>query len=938
MDAELRAGGRPPPAARAGQRPWHVLSLAELCARLESAPEGLGSAEAARRLARDGPNRLTAARRFRPLRSLLGQFKSLLVWILIAAGLLSLLLGQGLDALAILLIVALNAASGFRQEYSAEKSIAALGKLTAPLARVQRDGAVCPLPAADVVAGDLLLLEAGDVVAADARLLASASLRCVESTLTGESEAAEKRPEPLAELELPLGERANLVFMGTHVAAGTGRALVVGTGMDTELGCIAGLIQAADAEPVSSLQRKLEVFGRVLVKVALGIVALLFGLGLLRHVPLLELVMTSVGLAVAAVPEGLPAVVTVALSLGVLRMSRRRALVRRLAAVETLGSTSVICTDKTGTLTLGEMTVRALHTVGQDYVVTGAGYGPAGAVQPVGPESAAAWRAALDELAAGLVGGNQAQVTETGGVWSCVGDPTEGALLVAGGKAGADRARLEARWPAVLDFPFDSGRKRSTTLRRLEAGGLRAFCNGAPDPLLALCTHCRADGVDRPLAPADREQIQSRVSELARQGLRVLGCARRDLESAAPADLTVEEVERDLVFLGLAGLHDPPRAEARDALAACQAAGIRVVMITGDHPDTARAIARELGLPAAAGQVLSGLELDRLSEEQLQKAVADAAVYARVSAGHKLRIVRALQADGAVVAMTGDGVNDAPALKGADIGIAMGRSGTEVTRQAADLIITDDNFATIVHAVAEGRGIYANIRKTLQYLLAGNTGELLLMTACIVPGLPVPLLPIHLLWINLVTDGLPALCLATDPADPDLMRKAPRPPGERLADRDFLRSMLLTGLLTAGVAFAVYLQTLRTAGPAAARSSAFAVLVFAELWRAFGARSATRPVWRLPLAGNLNLVGVVALSIGLQFWSQHSVRLGAFLQTTPLSYPQGLLLLALGTLPLAVLELLKVLRPGRPRARGNPPVDSGGEPGERGPETRKSTP
>jgi Ca2+-transporting ATPase len=621
--------------------------------------------------------------------------------------------------------------------------------------------------------------------------------------------------------------------------------------------------------------------------------------------------MTSVSLAVAAVPEGLPAVVTVALSLGVLRMARRRALVRKLAAVETLGSTSVICTDKTGTLTVGEMTVRVLYVAGRSYEVTGEGYGPGGEVRLDGKKTNGAHAVPLRELATVLLGCNNAHLVEEAGVWKTVGDPTEGALLVAGTKAGGDRTLLEQTMPKVSEFPFDSDRKRSAVVRRKPGGKLRVFINGAPGALLERCTHLYTSTGIHPLTTHGRASLLAQTSEMATQALRVLASAYRDLDDISPAEATAETVERDLVFVGLTGMYDPPRPEAKEAIAKCRSAGIRVVMITGDHPNTAVAIARELGIAAGADAAITGAELDKISELELQRRVPAVAVYARVTAEHKLRIIRALKADGAVVAMTGDGVNDAPAIKGADIGIAMGRAGTEVTKQAADIIITDDNFATIVAAVEEGRGIYDNIRKTLQYLLAGNTGELLLMTSCVTLGLPVPLLPIHLLWINLVTDGLPALCLATDPIDPDVMKRRPRRRSETMTDRGFLRTMALTGVVTAGIAFAVYFYALKEGNTATARTSAFAVLVFAELFRSFGARSETKPVWRIALFTNFPLVLVVAVSFVLQLWSQHNATLGRFLKTSSLPLNDFFLLLAAGTLPLIVLELVKVFRRAR---------------------------
>jgi len=887
---------------------WHSLTVEDVLAQLGSAATGLSATEAAQRLTADGPNELKEGKRISPWQIFLGQFKSLIVWILIVAGIISGVLGETVDAIAILAIVVLNAVIGFYQEHSAEKSIAALKKMAAPQAKVWRDGAIKAVPAAEIVTGDVLELEAGDLVAADARLLTAASFKCVESALTGESEAVEKHAVTLDQAEVPLGDRENMIFMGTSVVAGSGRALVVATAMETEIGSIAGLLAEAGADEDTPLQQKLTSFGRILVWASLGIVALLFVLGLLRGMPFLELFMTAVSLAVAAVPEGLPTVVTIALALGVMRMSRRRALVRKLPAVETLGSTNVICTDKTGTLTVGEMTVRVLYVAGQTFGITGEGYGPDGEVRIAGKAADERQTKLLRELANNLIGCNNAHLALDNGQWKVIGDPTEGAMLAAGHKTGVTEEQIEHEMPKRHEIPFDSDRKRQTVIRLMPDGRHRAFINGAPDLLLQHCTQILTTEGVRLLTDADRAEIAAQNTTLAAQALRVLGSAQRDLDAASPEHLKAEEVERDLVFVGLTGMYDPPRTEAKEAIVKCRSAGIRVVMITGDHPHTAAAIARELGIATGEDLALSGAELDQLSDETLHQRVTQIAVYARVTAAHKLRIVRAWKASGAVVAMTGDGVNDAPAIKGADIGIAMGRSGTEVTKQASDMIVTDDNFASIVAAVEEGRGIYDNIRKTLQYLLAGNCGELLLMTAAIVMGLPMPLLALHLLWINLVTDGLPALCLATDPIDADVMKQPPRSRNERITDGGFLGTMFLTGLLTAGVSLAVYLYALKHESLEMARTHAFAALVFAELLRAFGARSETRPLWRMNHLSNLNLIAVVAISFSIQVWSHHNSLLAAFLKTSLMPFSECLMLLSISVIPLLALEGVKWLR------------------------------
>ena len=887
---------------------WHSQSTRAVMAHFETTVTGLSASEAARRLAVSGPNALREGRRVSRLQIFARQFKSLLIWILLGAGAVSAVLGQTVDALAILAIVALNAFIGTYQEFHAESALAALKTMTAPRAKVLRDGQIREIPAAEIVTGDVLSLEAGDLVAADARLLAESLLRCVESSLTGESDAVSKHVMALKPGDVALGGRRNMVFMGTSVMAGNGQAIVVATGMNTQMGRIASLIEEAEAEHDTPLQTNLNSLGRLLVWATLGIVALLFGLGLLRGTKPLELFMTSVSLAVAAVPEGLPTVVTVALALGVLRMSRRRTLVRRLPAVETLGATTVICTDKTGTLTVGEMTVRALYVDGRRYEVTGEGYGPDGEVLFEGRQLEVSETAPPLELATVLLACNHSHRVLEGGVWKAIGDPTEAAMLAAGAKAGGDRDRLEQDLPREASFPFDSERKRSTVIRRMPGGTLRAFTNGAPGALLRRCDQIYTHTGVRALLEPDRQRILSEVSSMAKQSLRVLASGYRDLDATPTAEFNPEKVERDLVFVGCTGMYDPPRPEARAAVATCHSAGIRVVMITGDHAETAMAIARELGIASATDKVIEGVALESLSDDELRKAVPGIAVYARVTAEHKLRIVRAWKDSDAVVAMTGDGVNDAPAIQGADIGIAMGRSGTEVTKQASDVIVTDDNFASIVAAVEEGRGIYDNIRKTLQYLLAGNSGELLLMTLAVLLGLPPPLLPIHLLWINLVTDGLPALCLATDRIDPGVMHRRPRPRSERITNSRFLQTMGITGVLTAGVALGVFLHYLRTDTVEEARSKAFTVLVFAELFRAFGARSPSTPLWRTRYPIHLPLTLVIVVSVGLQVWSHHSPLLSRWLKTTPVAFADDLLLLGLGMIPLLVLEVVKVMR------------------------------
>ncbi len=888
--------------------PWHTWTPEAVLDRLQADREGLSEEEAARRRLQYGPNELQEGESVRPLQILLGQFSSLIVWILIAAGLVSGLLREWADSIAIFSIVFLNGLIGFYQEYRAEKSIAALKRMTAPHAKVRRGGEVRVLPATEIVPGDILELEAGDLVPADARLLEADSLQSMEAALTGESETVRKSVPPLEGAEVPLGDRKNLLFMGTSISAGTGCAVVVSTGMKTEFGRIAGLLQQAAFEEGTPLQKRLQAVGRVLVWASLGIVAVIFLLGYFRGLNLFDLFLTSVSMAVAAVPEGLPAVVTIGLAVGVQRMSRRRALIRRLPAVETLGSTNVICTDKTGTLTVGEMTVREIDVGGVAFTVTGEGYGPEGEILTEGKPAGAGQQVLLRRLLTVMVGCNEAHLANESGRWKAVGDPTEAALLAAGRKAGVEASAVARDFPKLRAFPFDSERKRMAVIRHTPEGAPEAMVKGAPDVLLALCTHIlEARGV-RPIEASDRERLTERINSMATRALRVLAAAYRPIDADRMAGLSAEDVENRLIFVGLVGMYDPPRSEAKDAVAKCRSAGIRVVMITGDHPHTALAIARELGIAEQGSTALSGAELDRLSDRELEVRVAEVAVYARVSAEHKLRVVRAWKSRGVVIAMTGDGVNDAPAIKGADIGIAMGISGTEVTKEVSDMVITDDNFASIVAAVEEGRGVYDNIKKTLQYLLAGNVGELLLMTAGVMGGLPLPLLPIHLLWINLVTDGLPALCLATDPIDPDVMRRPPRRRDATMTDRAFLYWTLFPGVLTAAISFGVFGYILRREGLEAARTGAFAVLVYSEMLKSFAFRSERKLFWQVGILSNAKLLAVVSLSVVFQPWAHHYEFLGNFFKISLISWEECLILLAIGAVPLAVIEGIKAFR------------------------------
>ncbi|HEY7744746.1 MAG TPA: HAD-IC family P-type ATPase, partial [Desulfuromonadales bacterium] len=685
---------------------WHQLPAEKVLDRLGTSSDGLSGEEAARRLAEYGPNELQAARRISPWAILLSQLKNILIIILLVATALSALLGHGLEAVAISVIVLFAVVLGFVQEWRAERAIEALGRMAAPNATVLRDGEEYEIPARDLVPGDIILLRAGNKVPADARLLEAVNLQTEEAALTGESTPVDKTTEPLAAGELALGDRRNMAWAGTAATYGRGRALVVATGMATEFGRIAKMLETVETGR-TPLQENLDRVGRLLAWAALAVVAVIVGIGLLRGQPLIDMLLFGIALAVAVVPEALPAVVTVSLAIGVQRLARRHALMRRLPAVETLGSTSIICSDKTGTLTRDEMTVRRIYVAGEMIEVGGSGYEPRGRFTRDGREIGVPEPLKRLLQAAALASDARVRHAAEDNRWEIKGDPTEGALVVAAAKAGLEKAELDARCPRVDEIPFTSESKRMTTLHETPEGTF-ACAKGAAEVILASCTRQLTGEGERELDEAGREAILDVADRMAQEALRVLAVA-------AKAGASRPDTEREMIFLGLTGMIDPPRAEAATAIETCGRAGIGVMMITGDHPVTARAVARELGL-LARDRVVTGAEIEGMGEEEFAREVKRIEVFARVSPAHKLRVVTALQKQGEIVAMTGDGVNDAPALKKADIGIAMGITGTDVTREAAAMTLTDDNFASIVAAVEEGRGIFGNIKKYLMYL------------------------------------------------------------------------------------------------------------------------------------------------------------------------------------------------------------------------------
>jgi len=888
---------------------WHVLAPADAARELGSHPEhGLTEDGAAAGLQRHGPNELHDTGGRTPLGILLEQLRATMVLVLIAAAALAAALGDVKNTVAIGAIVVLFVLLGTIQEYRAERAIAALKRLAAPEVTVVRAGRLQEVAARCLVPGDLVALEAGDLVPADARVVTAAALRVQEAALTGESEPITKRVDPLGDHALPLGDRRNMVYLGTVVTQGRGTALVVATGMATELGKIAGLLQQT-AEGLTPLQRRLDRVGKALALAGLGVAALIFALGLIRGDELRHMLLTAVSVAVAVVPEGLPAVVTITLALGAQRMLSRRALVRRLPAVETLGSVTVICSDKTGTLTENRMTLVVLDVAEHELDLTQElerGGSVRGGRHPEPPAAPA--------LSLALVGGalcNDARLAEDEGRgYHTIGDPTEGALVAAAADMGYPKTRLDLSLPRDAEIPFDSERKRMTTVHRLRGSdpsllpGLEpgdhthvAFTKGSTEGLLGLSSRVWVDGAARPIDDDWRSRIAGAEERLARRGMRVLGVAFR-LLPGAPSDPGLE-LEQDLTFVGLFGMIDPPRPEVAEAVATCRSAGISPAMITGDHPLTALEIARQLDI-ARDDRVVTGAQLEGMTPEELHRAVEATRVFARVSPEHKLRIVEALQAQGEVVAMTGDGVNDAPALRRADIGVAMGITGTDVAKEAADMVLLDDNFATIVSAVREGRTIYDNIRKFVRFSVGGNIGKVLVMLLAPFLGTAVPLLPLQLLWLNLLTDGLLGLGLGLEPPERAVMQRRPYSPREGIFARPAGLRVILTGAIIGGLALALG-TTYFNLGRASWQTMVFSFLAFAQVAQAFVARSDTESLWQRGWRGNQALSLLALLVVGLQLAVVYLPGLNDFFDVQPMSA------LDMGVTALAAVAVLAAL-------------------------------
>jgi len=850
---------------------------------------GLPAAEVAARRARAGWNRIEEGPRRGPLRMLLDQLGDFMVLVLLAAAVVAGALGEPQDAIAIAVILTLNAVLGFVQEYRAERAVLALKALVAPHARVRRDGGAIVVAGEELVPGDVVLLEAGSAVPADLRLVEAVQLRVDEAALTGESQPVEKQTGALADEHVPIGDRTSLAYKGTLVTYGRGVGIVVATGMRTELGTVAALL-GDDRESTTPLQRRLARFGRRLALAVLALCAVIFVTGLLRGEEPLLMLMTAVSLAVAAIPEALPAVVTVALAFGARKMVRASALIRRLPAVETLGSVTYVCSDKTGTLTENRLRAEAFWVDGS-----------ATAALPEAAAATAPWALLLNALA---LSNDAAPAGDGDGT----GDPTEVALLVAAARAGCAKRELEARLPRVAEIAFSSERARMTTVHDDGAGRVVVFTKGAPEQVLPVCVRRQAvSGA----AALDAAAVLAEAAAMAARGLRVLAFACREIDTVS-AEPTADDLERDMSFVGLVGLIDPPRAGAARAVELCRSAGIHVVMITGDHHATARTVAARIGIldereaSGDAGRVVSGPELARMPAAVLHDRVADVRVYARVAPEQKIQIVAALQARGELVAMTGDGVNDAPALERADIGVAMGRGGTDVAREAADMVLLDDDFASIVAAVREGRRIYDNIKKFVKYTLTSNAGEIWAIFLAPLVGLPIPLLPIHILWVNLVTDGLPGLALTLEPAERDVMRRPPRPPGESVFAHGLWQHALWVGLLLGGVTLGTQAWAIGS-GSAHWQTMTFTVLTLSQMGHVLAVRSERDSLLAQGLWSNRGLLGAVVLTFALQCATIYVPALQQVFATQPLSALELLACVLLSGVVFVAVEIEKWL-------------------------------
>ena len=883
--------------------PWHATPPAEVLAQLESRAEGLTAAEARALLARLGPNALPSAPPRSAVSILIDQFKSVMVLLLIVAAAVALATGDVIDAIAIAVVLVINSSIGFVTELRARRAMHALLQLEVPRATVVRDGGLRDIDARELVPGDIIELEAGRGVPADVRLLSATELSATEAALTGESLPVPKRADVVLAADTSVSERETMVYKATGIATGRGRGVVVATGRRTEVGRIGDLVQGVK-ETKTPLERHLDQLGHRLIWVTVAAVGAVIGVGLLRGEPLARMVELGITLAVAAVPEGLVAIATITMAVGVRRMARRHASIRRLPVVETLGAITVVCTDKTGTLTTGEMTATTLWVAGREYSITGAGYGAAGEIIADGASVTLPQDPSLETLLRIATLANRADVANENGKVRPIGDPTEAALIVAARKVGIERNALLREWPEAGEIPFSSERQHMATFHRGAGGRLVAYVKGAPGRLLALTDRMLTPGgVESPLGDAERATLLTTNDTLAGRGLRVLALASGEV--SAPR----EDALRGLGFVGFVGIVDPPAPQVKETIARFRDAGIRTVMLTGDQRLTAAAIARELGLLERDDEVMDGREIERLSDIELTTRLVTARAMSRVSPADKLRVVAAFQASGAIVAMLGDGVNDAPALKKANVGIAMGGRGTDVAKEAASVVLQDDRFETIAAAIEEGRVIFANIRKFVFYLFSCNLAEVLVVLVAGIVGLPIPLLPLQILWLNLVTDTFPALALALEPAESDVMRRPPHDPKAALLSRAMIGSIAFYGALMTAATLAAFLWALVTPERSdKAVTMSFLTLSLAQIFHLGNARSST-PVlsWRA-VVQNRYALGAVALTIGLQALALYLPALARILRTRPLTAGEWLVALGFALVPAVVGQALKLWR------------------------------
>jgi len=873
--------------------------------------KGLSSKEVKTRLEKFGPNQLKESKGRTVWDMFFDQFKEVLVLILLISVIISIFLGEAGDAIVIAVILVLNATLGVVQEFKAEKSLAALKKMTVPDALVMRNGKPTKIKSNQLVPGDIVLLEAGDRIPADLRLFKVTDIKVQEAILTGESEPVEKNSNALEQDKIPLGDRKNMAFMGTTIIAGRGEGIVVATGMDTEMGEIAGMLEEGKREP-TPLQQKLNIMGKKLGLLILMIVAIIILLGCIRGIEFFDMFLIGISLAVAAVPEGLPAVVTIVLALGVQRMIKKNVIIRQLPAVETLGATTVICSDKTGTLTQNQMTVKILALPDKTIEVEGEGYQPFGQFYHSGRTIQPSDDLTISLLLKGAVLCNNAilQQNSDNQQWEIIGDPTEGALVVTSAKAGYQKKGLENEYPRIKELPFDSDRKRMSTIHRSPEESFIVFVKGAPDKVITQCKYYMENGKQKEFDDSAREKVFEQNKKLAASALRVLALAYRKLndgeENGLNQKLKNEDIENDLIFLGLMAMIDPPRKEAIHSVDTCRKAGIQPIMITGDYSLTAKAIASQLGIYHSGDRIITGMDLENMTQEELEKVVLNTTIFARVSPRHKRRIVRALQKNRQVVAMTGDGVNDAPALKESNIGVAMGITGTDVSKEASDMILMDDNFSSIVAAVEEGRKIYQNIKKFIQYLLSCNLGEILTIFCAILIGLPRPLIPIQILWVNLVTDGLPALALGLDPAEEDLMNQMPREPDEAIFSGKMGFNIFSQGIFIGAITLVAFILGIRNYSLEIGQTMAFATLSFSQLWQSLNSRSPRLSLIKLGILTNRYLILAILISGSLQLGVMLIPTFQQIFKVLPLNGYQWTVVILLSFSPIIYVEILKL--------------------------------